>query len=327
MLRKIQKLTSSEGAPVVENVFVNINCPVCDGNKLKTIWQSTPRQFLNSFKKSYYNLDCLSIGLDTRFYIKKCRNCSFVFVNPRFHSNLYDVVYNEAKVDQNREKQWLYEEGDIKSLYNTHRKWYATKILMRSISYLHQRFEKVKNENQKRIKLLDFGCGYGHLLDLCRVFEIDSVGVDIDRYRIQFCRNKGHNACRPEELDTDSKFDIVVSTSVVEHVNNLHEYFQYISGRLEKGGYFHLTGLNPAIIRKEKRKGVYRLVMPLEHVNYFTAASLDVLVGKYGLKRIRRSNLFQPTTKSIDYILPLLKNFAFGGFYPTGVFEADLVKP
>ena len=126
---------------------------------------------------------------------------------------------------------------------------------MRSLSYLYGRFEKTKNENQKQIRLLDYGCGYGHLLDLCRVFEVEAVGVDIDLYRIQFCRDKGLNVCKPEELDAASRFDVVVSTSVVEHVNDLHEYFRYITDRLKSGGRLHLTGLNPAIIKREKSRG------------------------------------------------------------------------
>lgn len=311
----------------MENVFVDINCPVCNGERFKTVWRSTPRQFLGDFRKSYYNLDALGINIDTTFSIKKCKDCSFVFVNPRFRSDLYDVVYNEAKVEQNIKKEWAYRECDLKYLYNTHHKWIASRILMRSLSYQYKRFEKPKNENQRQIRLLDYGCGLGHLLDLCKVFEIDAAGVDIDLYRIEYCRDKKKlNVCRPEEIDTGKKFDIVVSTSVIEHVNDLHQYFQYISDRLEIGGYLHITGLNPAIIKKEKRKGVYRLVMPFEHVNYFTAGSLDVLAEKYGLKRIKRSNLFQPTMKPVDYIVPFLKNFIFGGFYPTGAFEADLIK-
>ena len=197
---------------------------------------------------------------------------------------------------------------------------------MRSLSYLYERFEKPKNENQKRIRLLDCGCGYGHLLDLCKVFGIEAIGVDIDSYRVRFCKAKGLDVYKPDELDPGKKFDIIISTSVIEHINDLHEYFRYISDRLETGGYLHLSGLNPAIIKKEKKQGAYCLVMPLEHINYFTAASLDILAGKYSLKRIKASNLFQPTTKPSDYIIPFLKNVVFGGFYPTGAFEADLVK-
>jgi len=239
----------------MENVFIDIDCPVCRGERFKTVWRATPKEFLSDFRQSYYNLDAPGVGLDTSFYIKRCRNCSFVFVNPRFRNDLYDVVYNEAKVEQNREKAWAHQEGDLKYLYNTHHKWAASRILMRSLSYLYGRFEKTKNENQKQIRLLDYGCGYGHLLDLCRVFEVEAVGVDIDLYRIQFCRDKGLNVCKPEELDAASRFDVVVSTSVVEHVNDLHEYFRYITDRLKSGGRLHLTGLNPAIIKREKSRG------------------------------------------------------------------------
>ncbi len=310
----------------MENVFVNINCPVCDGGQFKTIWQSTPMQFLSDFRKSYYNLDAIGLDMDTNFYIKKCKNCSLVFVNPRFRNELYNVVYNEAKVRQNEEKEWAHQESDLKCLYNTHHKWRATRILMRSLLYLYKRFEKPKNNNQKKIKLLDYGCGYGHLLDLCKVFEIEAVGVDVDLHRIQFCMDKGLNVCKPEELDNDNKFDVIVSTSVVEHINDLHGYFQNISGRLETGGHLHITGLNPAIIKRERNRGIYSLVMPFEHINYFTLGSLDVLAEKHGLKRIKASNLFLPITRPIDYIKPFLKNMIFGGFYPTGAFEADLIK-
>lgn len=310
----------------MKDVFVHINCPVCGGARFKTVWQSTPREFLNTFRKSYYNLDALGIDMDTSFSIKKCRECRFVFVNPRLRRDLYNVVYNEAKVEQNRDKQWMRHECDLGYLYNTHTKWASTRILMRCLSYLHERFDKPKNENQKRIRLLDFGCGYGHLLDLCKVFGIEAMGVDIDLYRINVCRDKGLNVCRPEELDTENRFDVVVSTSVVEHVNDLHGYFRSISGWLETGGYLHLIGLNPTIIRREKSRREYRLVMPLEHLNYFTPRSLDALTAKYGLRRIKVSHLFQPTTKLLDHFTPFLKNFVFHGFYPTGVFEADLRK-
>ncbi len=113
----------------MENAFVNINCPVCGGERFKTVWQSTPRQFLSDFRKSYYNLDALGIDLDTGFSIKKCRDCSFVFVNPRLRNDLYDVVYNEAKVEQNRNKQWTRQECDLKYLYNTHHKWSARFVI------------------------------------------------------------------------------------------------------------------------------------------------------------------------------------------------------
>jgi 2-polyprenyl-3-methyl-5-hydroxy-6-metoxy-1,4-benzoquinol methylase len=310
----------------MENVFVDINCPVCDGKRFKTIWQSTPREFLSDFRKSYYNLKVLGIDLDTKFYIKKCRNCSFVCVNPQFRSDLYNVVYNEAKIGQVDKKRWAFQEGDLKHLYNTYHKWSNAKNLMRVLSYLRKRFKKPKNENYQQITLLDYGCGFGHLLELSKVFEVEAVGVDIDEHRLGYCKNKGLNVCRPEELDAGNKFDIVISISVIEHVHDLNQYFKYIRDRLKVGGYFHVGGLNPKVIRKEKRRGIYKNVMPFEHINYFTPRSFDVMSEKYGLKRIKIGNIIQEVCSPIDYITPFLKNVVFRGFYPDGGFMVDMIK-
>jgi len=67
----------------VNSVFVDIDCPVFSGSRFKTIWQATPREYLSDFKESYYDLDALGINLNTKFYIKKCKNCSLVLVNSR----------------------------------------------------------------------------------------------------------------------------------------------------------------------------------------------------------------------------------------------------
>ncbi|MGA1866924.1 MAG: class I SAM-dependent methyltransferase [bacterium] len=312
----------------MKDIFQEILCPVCksENNNLKIIWQSTPDEFLNNYRKNYYNLKVLGINLNTIFYIMKCTKCSFVFVNPRFRKDIYDLVYNEAKVAQNDDKKWRESESDIAYLNNTFGKWSAAKFLMRSISYLQKRFDKVENKDQKRIKLLDFGCGFGHILELCKPFGINGVGVEIDRYRLEYCKRKGLKVFKPNELNKDEKFDIIISTSVLEHINDLHEYFNYIKSHLETEGYLSLTGLTPAIIKKEKKKGVYHYVMPLEHINYFTPKSFDILVKQYGLKRVKICNSFQPVIKSFDYIAPFLKNIIFHGFYPNGGMEVDLIK-
>ena len=310
----------------MENIFIDINCPVCGGTRFKAVWRATPRQFLNDFRKSYYNIDALGIDYDTKFYIKKCKSCSFVFVNPQFRSDIYDVVYNEAKVEQHDKKQWQHQEGDLKHLYNTYHKWHAAKSLMKCISYFRKRFEKAKNDRQKRISLLDYVCGNGHILDLCGIFGIEAVGVDVDRSRIQFCMIKGLNVCHPDQLDKEKKFDIVISTSVVEHVHDLNHYFADISSRLKNGGLLHITRLSPTVIKRESKKGQYRLVMPFEHINYFTPRSLDILAKKYSLKRIKIAKLFQPISSPCDYVKPFLKHFVFAGFNPAGTFQADLVK-
>jgi len=311
----------------MNNVFKEISCPVCKQNNFEIVWESTPDEFLSDMRKSYYNLDALNINKDTKFYIKKCKNCSFVFVNPRLKDELYNVVYNESKVKQNEVKSWKDEVGtDLNYLYNTYHKWSVTPSFIRVLSYVKKKFNKAKNDNYERIKLLDYGCGGGHILELCKPFGIKGMGVDIDNWRLNHCKSKGLDVCRPEELDNNETFDVIVSTSVVEHVNDLDAYFSFISKHLKKGGYCSLIGLTPHIIDIEKKKGVYNIVMPLEHINYFTKKSFDMLIKKHGLKRIKYSNSMKEISKPIDYVKPFIKNIVFQGFSPTGSMEVDIVK-
>ena len=311
----------------MNNIFEEIACPICNSKIMNTVLEFTPDEFMNDMRKSYYNLEVLNIKNDTKFYIKKCKNCSFVFVNPRLKDELYDVVYNESKVTQNELKSWKDEEGtNLSYLYNTYHKWIVSPSLFRILSYSRKKFNKAKNDKYEQIKLLDYGCGSGHILELCKPFGIDAKGVDIDNWRIKHCQNKGLDVCRPEDLDENEKFDILISTSVVEHVNDLDKYFAFISKHLKKGGHCSLVGLTPNIIDIEKKTGKYNIVMPLEHLNYFTKKSFDMLIEKHGLKRIKYSNSMQEIIRPVDYIKPFLKNIIFQGFMPTGNMEVDLIK-
>lgn len=308
------------------DVFREIACPVCGGNSFETLLQITPGEFLSEHRKRYYDLDALGIDIETKFYIKKCKKCTFVFVNPRLRPELYDVVYNEAKIDQYTGKDWAYTDGDLKSLYNTHHKWSAALVLLKLISYLRSRFRHPKSDGYTQIKLLDYGCGYGHVLDLCKVFEIAAFGVEIDRSRIEYCRNKGHSVYRPDELPPTHDFDIVISTSVIEHVDDLNAYFKFISDSIRTGGVFHCNGLTPKRIGIERRRRIFTSVVPTEHINYFTRRSLDLMAIKYGFCRVKPLRCVQAIERPLHYIYPLMKNIICGGFYPNGGFEAEFVK-
>ena len=197
--------------------------------------------------------------------------------------------------------------------------------MLESIIYLKQRFENVVNVNYQQIRLLDYGCGFGHVLDLCKSFGIDAVGVEIDKSRLAYCKRKDLNVCKPQELGEGSKFDVIISISVIEHINNLNEYLLYITKRLKIGGIFSFTGLNSKIINIERRKNDYRLFMPIEHINYFTPKSLKLLASKYGFVPVPKVKMVQPVENFTQLFYPVAKKM-YKGFYPTGGLKVDLVK-
>lgn len=307
-----------------ESVFRHIDCPVCGGDRFRIKAQLSPREFLSRERKAYYDLSAIGISDDTVFYFRECLSCQFVFVNPRLRADLYSVVYNAAKAAQYQLKSWVYEDGDLKSLCKTFYTWGSCRVLMGAIAHHRSRFAKAKNDTYARIRLLDYGCGNGHLLDLCSAFGIDAVGVDIDLHRIKLCRSKGLVVTTPDELPNSEKFDVIVSSSVIEHVDDLQGYFRYISARMRSGGIFSLNGLTPRSIDREIKSGKYKNTMPLEHLNYFNRSTLLRLAGQYGFRPALIKGVFLIETSS-HYYLPFVKQVVFRGFYPTGAFEIDLL--
>ena len=308
------------------NIFRDIDCPICGNHNFDVVIKLTPKQFLNEERMEYYNLKALGIDLKTNFFIKKCKKCGFVFVNPRLREDLYSVVYNEAKVGQNDVKDWMYKGGDLGNLYETYNKYREVFPFLNALLYFKKYFKKAKNEGYKQLRLLDYGCGNGHILDLCKIFGIDAVGVEIDLFRLNYCKKKNLNVMLPSSLSDTEKFDIIISTSVVEHVDDLDAYFKYISSRLVKNGFFAFNGLTPDLIKVERRNKCFRKVMPLEHINYFTKKTLLTLAKRYGFDEAKGNYGVFAMDNLVHCIYPFLKKFIFKGFYPSGNFEATLIK-
>jgi len=93
----------------------------------------------------------------------------------------------------------------------------------------------------KQTKILDFGCGEGQLVIALSQLGFDAFGCDMVDYW------SDDHFPLPERLSTihhpyrlpfdDNMFDVVVSTSVLEHAQNKLECFQEIYRVLKPGGY------------------------------------------------------------------------------------------
>jgi len=90
------------------------------------------------------------------------------------------------------------------------------------------------------IKLLDFGCGAGQLIEDLQQYGYDAYGTDlyINQENLTINDRLKKIQLNPYQLQFDSNyFDIVISTSVLEHAQNTQECFHEIHRILKPGGY------------------------------------------------------------------------------------------
>jgi SAM-dependent methyltransferase len=91
-------------------------------------------------------------------------------------------------------------------------------------------------------KILDFGCGAGNLVRELISLDYEAFGCDIDIFWKQIRRN-GVDVFYQIKLDPytipfdNETFDIITSTSVLEHAQNKEEIFYEVKRVLKPGGF------------------------------------------------------------------------------------------
>ena len=93
-------------------------------------------------------------------------------------------------------------------------------------------------KESKKIKILDFGCGVGKLVNLFSNYGFDAHGCDIEPRWDENQKNLKKINLDPYLLPfSDDTFDFVISSSVMEHVQNKEIAFLEIKRVLKNGGF------------------------------------------------------------------------------------------
>jgi len=135
-----------------------------------------------------------------------------------------------------------------------------------------------------RGKVLDIGCGDGRLLRRFVDMGWDCWGVDISENAACYAKKYGYRFMNGDfesmEIEADS-FDLVVSTSTLEHVYDPSSFIAKVLTVLKSGGYAFLAGIpNYASIAVRTGTSKFYHNMPPAHVNYFTPRTLYNLVRR-----------------------------------------------
>ena len=191
---------------------------------------------------------------------------------------------------------------------------------------LSKRLEFVSKEIESRApsRVVDFGCGTGANLTLPlaeRFPHVQFIGVDSDATSIAHARRAGGTGnlefrLYPQEFKFEERFDLIVASEVLEHVEEPDAFLTQLRGSLAQGGVllvtipngygpFELTSLAVTLLQLS---GVYTLLRKLRrlfsaastasqagidtlaispHVNFFSYGELRRLFDLHGLVMMR----------------------------------------
>ena len=233
---------------------------------------------------------------DTVFFVRKnnhmvykCRTCAFLFVAPiPEHIDVYDQSYF-AGADGGF--GYVDYETDKEPMVPTFEKY----------------LDHIETLNVSGGRLLDVGAATGFFMNLAGKRGFETVGVELSDFAASFGRDKGRDVITGDLLDArflNGYFDVVTMCDVLEHVTDPKKVLLEAKRILRAGGLLMLNTPN-AESRIARLFGPrWHLIVPPEHLHYFSPKNLGTYLEKNGFEIVRTTTIGKRFT--LQYIFKTL---------------------
>lgn len=159
-------------------------------------------------------------------------------------------------------------------------------------------------------RLLDVGCGYGiKLKEIIHPVCQNIVGID-GNYAIKFCSNSYsfgdwyHDDIENPTLKLDRKFDLIISSDVIEHMVDPDKLLEYIKKYSHKATQIIVSTPERDRISNQNPQGPPR---NLSHVREWNMAELHSYFKSRGLRIIRHFLLGEKVLSYRTLIMKILR--------------------
>ena len=116
---------------------------------------------------------------------------------------------------------------------------------------------KLKNKKDplKKVKILDIGCGGGLLSEPMSRLGAEVTGIDASEKNINVAKLHAKKSnldikyicTSPENMQIDSKFDVILNMEIIEHVSDVNFFLESCSKLLKKNGIMFVATLNKTL--------------------------------------------------------------------------------
>ncbi len=204
-------------------------------------------------------------GVRDNLTLYQCSNCELVFFFPYPTQEELDAFYN----DQYHNKRSYNGEGEVGRL---RKEMYKLDIL------------DLEKKISVRGRFLDVGCAEGVFLSMLN-HGWERYGIDVSQTAIERASQKENVIAEKKNIAEmeNSFFDVVHLRGVFEHLLEPLHFVRQVNLKLKENGYLvlsntpNINGIIPRLFR-----GRFKLVLPNEHVNYFSKRSIQILLEKEG---------------------------------------------
>lgn len=241
-------------------VYPHRKCPIC-GNLGKEL----------IFEQRFSSLE--GAGLLKGYNVVSCKSCGGVFSDHLPDSKKFAKYYASASKYEFSHRGGQQHSEEIDRVAGL-AKWLAGHL-------------------PKDSSILDVGCATGELLLRLRSEGFtDITGLDPSHECTKRARRlHGLSMIRgvlEERKRTHRTYDAVILSAVLEHIPNINTFLKSLKSWMARDGFLVIEVPDLEFFKNSKNAPFQEL--SVEHVNFFTAASLKNLLGAFGFKVVRKRN-------------------------------------
>lgn len=169
-------------------------------------------------------------------------------------------------------------------------------------SYLYLTLSKILSDSgYKGKRILDVGCGNGEIASRLLNAGFDVYGIDASATGVAIANKKYpgrfflHDVSKkqlPKDME-DLRFDIVISTEVIEHLYNPRAYVQLIRNILPNNGVviistpYHGYLKNLALALTNKMDSHFAVLWDGGHIKFWSKLTLTKLLSEFGFDVVK----------------------------------------
>jgi len=262
------RLAEADARRISDAELSHVRCPGCDGSDHK-------------FKFEKYS-----------FSYVECSTCASLFCTPRPSEDALKRYYQTGSSTN----------------YFSEVLWESTK---------QNRTTKIYRENAKRVfeiceaqglspeTICDVGSGQGLFLDELRsVFKAARLAaIEPNLSSASKCQEKGYEvmpAIAEEAQEWEGRFEVVISTEVIEHSFSLRKYVKALYRLTKPGGICLVTGIGAEGFDIISLGSNSQNIYPPAHINFLSLKGAQALFDGVGFKEVK---IWTPGRLDLDIVL------------------------